>query len=87
MAEITVRDVTDENIDDLCRICVPSEKRDDPAFIIGTELKRKWAMEMRQQWGAFAKLAYEGETAVGLIQYEPIPEERVVRIHCVYVPA
>jgi len=86
MAEINVRNVTDEYIDDFCQICIPSEKRDDPAFITGMELKRKWAMEVLQQWGSFAKLAYKQGTAVGLIQYEPIAEERVIRVHCVYVP-
>lgn len=84
--QVRIRDISDENIDDLCRICVSSEKRDDPTFIAGMEGKRKWAMEMLQTWGAFAKLAYEGSAAVGLIQYEPISMERIVRIYCIYVP-
>jgi len=50
------------------------------------EEKREWAIEMLRLWGSFAKLAYEGSAIVGLIQYEPLPKERVVHIHCIYVP-
>lgn len=86
MGKISVRDTTAENLDDLCRICIPPEKRDDPTFVTGIEVKIRWAMEMLQVWGAFAKMAYVGSAAVGLIQYEPVPRERVVRIHCIYIP-
>lgn len=86
MSKINIRDVTFENIDDLCSICIPPNKRSDPKFITGVEEKREWAIEMLRALGAFAKLAYEGSAAVGFIQYEPIPKEGVVRIHCIYVP-
>jgi len=86
MDEIKVRDVSAANVEDLCRLCVPIAKRDDPAYVTGMELKRRWAMDMLQKWGACAKLAYMGPEVVGLIQYEPIPEERAIRIHCLYVP-
>ena len=86
MSEIRIREVTIENADDLCRMCIPLEMRDAPAFVTGAELKRKWATEMLQRWGSLAKLAYEGSTPVGLIQYEPMPEEGVIRIYCIYVP-
>jgi hypothetical protein len=84
--EIRIESVTEENIDDLCRICIPSEKRGNPTFIKGMEEKRKWAMEMLQMWGAFAKLAYRRSASVGHIQYKPVPAERVVYIYCIYVP-
>jgi GNAT superfamily N-acetyltransferase len=86
MDEIRVRDVSRGNLDDLCWVCVPPEKRDDPALVAGVELKRDWALGMLQRWGACAKLAYAGSAAAGLIQYEPLPQERVVHIHCIYVP-
>jgi len=86
MDEIKVRDLSEESAEDLCRICVPVTRRDDPAFVIGIELKRRWAADMLQRWGVCAKLAYVGPVAVGLIQYEPVPEERAVYIHCIYVP-
>lgn len=43
-------------------------------------------MKMLQKWGSFAKLAYDGSDPVGLIQYESVPREGVVYIHCIYVP-
>ena len=49
MDEIEIRDVVDDNIEDLCCVCVPLEKRDDPGFIKGVEEKEKWAIEMLHQ--------------------------------------
>ena len=86
MKGISVREVTNENVDDLCRICVPPEKRTDHIFMTGIELKREWALGMLERWGTCAKLAYRGSTPVGMIQYYPVPEQGVVRIHCIYVP-
>jgi len=86
MDEIEIRDVVEDNIEDLCCVCVPLEKRDDPDFIKGVEEKEKWAIGMLHQWGSFAKLAYQGERPVGMIQFRPVPEERIVHIDCVYVP-
>ena len=41
-----IKAVTEENLDDLCRVCIPPEKRDDPTYIAGMEEKRKWGKEM-----------------------------------------
>ncbi|MDI7275317.1 MAG: GNAT family N-acetyltransferase [Anaerolineae bacterium] len=86
MSEIEVRDLSEEGIDDLCRLCVSAADWDDPAFVAGRELKRRWAVGMLQRWGGCAKLAYVGPVPAGLIQYEPVPEERIVRIRCIFVP-
>jgi len=86
MSKISIRDVTYENIEDLCSVCIPPDKRNDPKFIAGIEEKREWAIEMLRLWDAFAKLAYEESAVVGFIQYEPVLKEGVVRIHCIYVP-
>ncbi len=86
MEEISVREVTRGNVDDLCRICVPSEKREDPVYVTGMELKRVWALGMLEKWGTCAMLAYRGSIPVGMIQYYPVPEQGIVRIHCIYVP-
>lgn len=76
MDEITVRELSAANVEDLCRLCVPIAKRDDPAYVTGMELKRRWATDVLQRRGACAKLAYIETEAVGLIQYGPIPGER-----------
>lgn len=81
MDEIDIKDLAEENIEDLCQVCVPPEKRDDPDFIKGVEERKKWAAEMLQKWGSVAKVAYQGGAPVGIIQYKPIPEERTAH-HC-----
>jgi hypothetical protein len=83
---IRIVDVGERHIEDLCRLCVPPEERDEPEFVTGMEEKGKWAVNMLHKWGSFAKLAYRGSTPVGLIQYGPIPQERIVSIFCIYVP-
>ncbi|HEY43032.1 MAG TPA: GNAT family N-acetyltransferase [Anaerolineae bacterium] len=86
MEGIRIVNVGEEHIEALCRLCVPPERRDEPEFIRGMEEKGKWAVTMLHEWGSFAKLAYRGSSPVGLIQYEPIPDERAVSILCIYVP-
>lgn len=86
MTTVTIRDVGFEIIDDLCQLCITEKNRGDPFFMKGIEEKRKWAMDMLKRWGPFAKLAYVGSDAAGLIQYEPLPDEKVVYVHCIYVP-
>jgi len=86
MAVVTIRDVDGDNLDDLCQLCITEDKRGDSAYMRGVAEKRIWAVDMLHRWGSFAKLAYVGASPAGLIQYEPIPDERVVNIHCIYVP-
>lgn len=81
-----IKDVTEENTEDLCHICIAPTNKDDPDWIKGAEEKKKWTVEMLQKWGRLAKLAYRDNIPVGMIKYEPIPEERIVYINCIYVP-
>ena len=85
MDEISVKNVTERNVDDLCWVCVSPETRHDPDWIRGVADKKKWAVEMRGKWGPFAKVAYLNGTPAGMIQYRPFVEERVVRIDCICV--
>jgi GNAT superfamily N-acetyltransferase len=87
MDEISVKNVTERNVDDLCWVCVSPDIRDDPDWIRGAADKKKWAAEMLPKWGPFAKVAYQNGSPAGMIQYHPLPEERVVQIDCVYVQA
>jgi hypothetical protein len=86
MERLQIENVIKENIEDLCKICISPEMRDDPGRVKGAEEKRKWAVEMQQKSGSFAKLAYHEGIPVGMIQYRPIPEEKVVYIYCISVP-
>ena len=86
MEEIRVESVVEERVEDLCRVCLPSERELDPDWRRGAEEKKQWAAAMLQRWGSFAKVAYQGREPVGMIQYKPVPEERIVYIDCIYVP-
>jgi hypothetical protein len=80
---ITVVEASDNN---LCMLCVPLDRKNDPVFMKGVELKKIWARDMLKRWGSVARIAYVGESPAGLIQYTPVPDEMVVRIICIFVP-
>ncbi|MEO0079894.1 MAG: GNAT family N-acetyltransferase [candidate division WOR-3 bacterium] len=86
MKSITVIDVTRERARDLCELCVPRAKRDDPNWLKGAAEKEQWVLERLDEWGQVAKLAYDGSIPVGMIQFRPNPEEEVVWIDCIWVP-
>ncbi|WP_125672144.1 GNAT family N-acetyltransferase [Candidatus Methanodesulfokora washburnensis] len=83
---ITVVEASENNLDDLCMLCMPPDRKNDPVFMKGVELKKIWARDMLKRWGSVAKIAYVGESPAGLIQYTPVPDEMVVRIICIFVP-
>jgi len=86
MERLEIRDVNLENIDDLINLCIPSDKKDDPLFVESMGAKKKWATQVIERYGSIAKLAYLNSKPVGLIQYQPKPEERIVTIDCIFVP-
>jgi GNAT superfamily N-acetyltransferase len=86
MIGVTVRNVTGQNMDDLCWVCMFLCQRDDPDWARGAADKKKWAAEVFPKWGSFAKVAYEDDDPAGMIQYRPSSVEQVVRIDCIYVP-
>jgi len=83
---LEIRDVTFASIDDLINLCIPSDKKDDPLFVESMGAKKKWATQVMERYGSIAKLAYSNSEPVGLIQYQPKPEERIVTIDCIFVP-
>ncbi len=80
-----IKDITEGNIEDLCQVCVPPAKKEQPDWVKGAGEKKKWAVQMLQKWGSFAKVAYADGIPVGMIQYRPIPGERIISIDCIYV--
>lgn len=87
MGKLEVIDVKLENVDDLVSLCVPPDKKDDPYFVEGMNAKRRWATKALEKYGSIAKLAYLNSKPVGLLQYLPNSEERLVDITCIFVPA
>jgi N-acetylglutamate synthase-like GNAT family acetyltransferase len=84
--KLTIKDVNLKNIDQLIDLCIPPDKKDDPLFAEGVSAKKKWATKAVKKCGGIAKLAYLDSKPVGLIQYQPNPEERVVEIACILIP-
>lgn len=87
MDEVTVRNVTEQSVDDLCWVCVSPEMRHAPDWIRGVADKKKWAVDMLRKWGPFAKVGYLNGGPAGMIQCRPLLEESVVQIDCIYVQA
>ena len=86
MKNLVIKDVDFESIDDLVRLCIPQEKRGNPLYVRGMNVKKRWVTEVIRRFGSIAKLAYLDSKPVGLIQYQPNPEERVVMVDCIFVP-
>lgn len=84
--KLKITDVNLENAEHLIRLCIPPDKWRDPLFQEGMKAKKKWVSEALRKYGSVAKLAYLNSKPVGLIQYEPRPEERLVEIECIFVP-
>jgi N-acetylglutamate synthase-like GNAT family acetyltransferase len=84
--KLTIKDVNLKNIDQLINLCIPPDKKDDPLFVEGMNMKKKWGSQAIKRYGCIAKLAHLDSKLVGLIQYQPNPEERLVEIACILVP-
>jgi hypothetical protein len=93
MGEITVRDVTEANIEDVFRVCSHS-KLDDPLQREGIEIRRHWIRGMLRTYGSCIKIAYLGAKPVAhimfypeeAVKYLPAPRKGVVLLRCVYNP-
>ncbi len=85
MPVIQIKDVTKKNMEDLCMVCVPPEKREEPDFLKGIEDKQQWIDSKLQEWGSFAKLAYIDNNEAGILQYQPLAAEKAVMIECIFV--
>ncbi len=81
-----IEDVITENVDDLIRLCITEDKRDDPLFLEGMKVKKEWVHKALQKYKSCAKLAYMNSTPAGLIQYMPHSDESIVEICCIFVP-
>jgi GNAT superfamily N-acetyltransferase len=86
MKKIEIRETNTENMDDLISLCIPLEKKEDRLFIEGAGVKKRWISQVMNRYGNFAKLAYSNEKPVGMIQFLPKPEEKLIEITCIFVP-
>ena len=84
--EIRVKDVNEENLDEFINLCIPRDKREDPAFREGKKKKKEWFSVFTEKHGTIAKAAYLNDDLVGMIQWIPHPESKSMEITCIFVP-
>jgi len=88
---ITVREVTEENLEDTFRVC-SRNRLDDPRQRKGIDIKRHWLRRMLMDHGPVSMIAYlEREPAAYVmyypeeaLPYEPRPRKGVLRVECIY---
>ena len=88
---IPVREVTEENLEDIFRVCSRG-RLGDPKQMRGIGIRRAWMTEMLRGVGPVAMVAYlDGEPAAqamyypeAALPYEPHPRIGVLRLECLY---
>lgn len=83
--DIKIEDINEKILEDLESFCVPEEKLDDPFFIEGAFLWKKWMLQNMSEFRHIGKVAYLDSKIVGMIQYIPKLEQKVVEIKCTFV--
>jgi len=94
--DIEIRDVTNENIDDIIGLCAPKWEDEHHALTLkeGGSKKREWVKKALERFGVCAKVAYLEGKSVGFIEFYPLrafpllPERdrRTVMITCIFIP-
>ena len=90
---MSVRDISEENMLDVFRICSAS-KLEDRTQLKGIQMKRRWLRKMMKDYGPCTKIAYVDTIPVAQILFYPeeavpyIPHKRdgVIILHCAYNP-
>jgi len=93
MSGVTVRDVTEANLDDAFRVC-SNGRLDDVLQMQGIQLRRRWMRRMLTATGPCVKVAYiDGKPVAQLLFYPETsvpyllhPRAGVVLLRCVYNP-
>ncbi|MEM2106079.1 MAG: hypothetical protein QXV21_06435 [Candidatus Bathyarchaeia archaeon] len=81
-----IKEVEPGEVDSLISLCIPPQRWHIQSFIEGVNAKRAWAKKSFEMFGGIAKMAYINSSPVGLIQYQPKPEERLLEITCIFIP-
>jgi len=94
---VSIEDVSEENIDDVFKICSGDRAfapNDDSVLGISREIKRRWLLDMLEQYGPCAKITYLDGRPVAQIVFYPEeaipyiadPRKDVVHLQCIYNP-
>lgn len=94
--KIDIKNVTEENIDDLVGLCAPKfeDERHAQTLKEGSSRKREWIEKALKKFGVCAIVAYLEGKPVGFVEFYPmsvfplLPEcnKRTIMITCVFVP-
>jgi len=94
--EIEIRDVTNQNIDDLVGLCAPrwEDERHAKTLKEGGLRKREWIERGLKRFGVCAKVAYLEKNPVGFVEFYPMSafpllpkrDKRTMLITCVFIP-
>ena len=94
---LRVEDISKKNLDDVFKICSWDRAfapKDDPVLERGREIRRRWLLDMLEQHGPCAKIAYLDGRPVAQIAFYPEeaipyiddPRKDVVYLQCIYNP-
>jgi GNAT superfamily N-acetyltransferase len=81
-----VKDVDSKSANDFVNLCVPFDRRNEPSFAEGIDVKMQWVNHALKKFGCVGKLAYHGRKPIGMLQYLPNHDENIVEITCIFVP-
>lgn len=81
---IEIKDIDGKIVEEMEGLCLPEDKLDDPLFIEGTTLWRKWMRENLKKYDSLGKVAFKDTRVVGSIQYVPKRKQKVVEIKCIF---
>ncbi|MFP4001403.1 MAG: hypothetical protein ACLFSM_00825 [Thermoplasmata archaeon] len=83
--EIEIKDIDIEILEELEHLWLSGEKSNDPFYIEGELMWKKWMQKHLVELGFIGKAAYRGSKIVGMIQYIPKTEHKVVEIKSILV--
>jgi len=93
---IEIRDVTNQNINDLVGLCAPrwEDERHAQTLKEGGPRKREWIEKALKRFSICAKVAYLEDKPVGFIEFYPMSvfpllpkrHKRTIIITCIFIP-
>lgn len=82
---IEVRDIDKIGLDELDDLFFTEKKLGDPLIVEGNLVWKKWMRNNLEKYNSIGKVAYLDSKIVGIIQYIPKPEQKVVEIKWIFV--
>jgi len=94
--KIEIKDVTNQNIDDLVGLCTPKceDERHAQTLKEGGLRKQEWIEKALKRFGFCAKIAYLEDKPIGFIEFYPMSafpllpkrNKRTILITCIFIP-